>query len=79
MVLVFNTTQTGISSKVGGNIIKGMDRVLFGLLIPKISSEGSIQEIGKKTKNRAEEPCSIKMETGMMACGWTTLLMEKEE
>ena len=37
MALVFNTIQTAINIRVDGAKIKGMDRELFGLQIPKIN------------------------------------------
>lgn len=79
MALVFNTIQTAINIRVDGAKIKGMDRELFGLQIPKINWGDNTQVIGKATLNKGEELCFLKMEIDMMVCGWIICHMDKEE
>lgn len=79
MDLVFSISKMAISIKEAGLIIKGMVKELFGFVIPKINFGGSILGIGKMIRKKEEVPCSTKLVTGMMECGWIVNPMEKAE
>ena len=75
--LVFSIIPTGINTKEGGVTINGMDRALIGSQTQRTSFVVSTQAIVKTTPNKVEELCSIKVEIGMMECGWIINLMAK--
>lgn len=79
MALESSITPMVISMRVDGRAIKDMAKAHTGLLIPKINSEDSTLVIGSLIKNKEGAPCSIKLETGTMVCGWITSHTEKEE
>lgn len=75
---VYNSITTATNTKVYGNVINAMDKVLTGEMRLE-NCVVNIQEIGAKTKSMVVAHSFTKTVTDTMAIGLQACLKEKEE